>query len=84
MTETRIAFPNKRPEPRDHDLPNRKHSLEHQTTVFTIFLYLFICIVLLIVHYAAPSIESDDSGAAMTEGVDNAASSSASPYNPKN
>ncbi|GLZ78469.1 hypothetical protein Afil01_32760 [Actinorhabdospora filicis] len=50
---------------------SRRPNLERQALLFTIGLYLFICVALLAVHYAAPDEEPAESG-----------SSSTSPYNP--
>ncbi|MFH8474840.1 hypothetical protein [Streptomyces sp. NPDC018000] len=49
----------------------KRPNLERQALMFTIGLYLFICIGLLVVHYAAP--EPPPS---------NSESSSTSPFNP--
>ncbi|MER5883338.1 hypothetical protein ABT160_05880 [Streptomyces sp. NPDC001941] len=49
----------------------KQPNLERQALVFTISLYLFICIGLLVVHYAAPE-PPPETGS----------SSSTSPYNP--
>ncbi|WP_053208042.1 hypothetical protein [Jiangella muralis] len=56
----------------------RAPTLERQAISFTVGLYLFICLTLLAVHYAAPSmpqVEDAQSG-------DCGSSSSTSPFNP--
>ncbi|MGW8953900.1 hypothetical protein [Streptomyces sp. NPDC055709] len=49
----------------------KRPNLERQAITFTIALYLFICIGLLIVHYGAPEPPPEPAG-----------SSSTSPFNP--
>ncbi|MEU6524076.1 hypothetical protein ABZ892_14955 [Streptomyces sp. NPDC046924] len=49
----------------------KRPNLERQALAFTIGLYLFICVGLLIVHHAAPEPPPSPAG-----------SSSTSPYNP--
>jgi len=81
-----LSFPNNHPKINIGDIETPKNSLEFKTVVFTVSLYIFICLALLTVHYSAPFVPQASSAEQSSEdggSYPSGGSSSGSPYNPK-